>query len=328
MNENRQTSNKDNNSIVEELEITMETIANLSKQVQKLAGKLSVLAQQCQDIDKLGIKLQSSTDKSMRLLKKLDHSNKIECIGYENTLREIDEIINEHPILDQIIGSNDKLHSLLNFKVIQRLKLIFHFISLCKEYHGYAYGGFVCNVLIPLMIMNNPIDIHSVNFQDVNIWFSNTQDYKNFFNIVVKLPYLKMELYAIYDGINYSNQDAFMNRCHQYSLYYAVGEKPVLINLFISEHLPVNDCDVNLLVYKPKEKDYGYTNMNWFRVEENIDGDSYKYSVNELIENIKNKRTNLLTGYSKFLLNGTDCHIKRLSDIQINRMKESGWHVK
>ena len=354
MNENKQTSkNKDNNSIVGELETTMETIANLSKEVQKLAGKLSVLAQQCQEVDKLGVRLQSSTDKSRRLLKQLDFSSGTDRIDMKVDRKA--EILEEHPTLEKVIFDqfyglnheldglqlfNDKRHSCYGFRynrcihVMDTLKMIFHFLSLCEKYRGYAYGGFVRDVLIPFMILR---DSKEVEFKDVDIWFSNTQDCENFLNFVNKLPYLKLTKDE-FTPSSVNVKEYPMEQRSQYILSYnGMGpggmDKVALVDLVVSKQLPVNDFDINLLVYKPRGMDYGQTEMSWFRVEENAEGDSYKYSVNDLVENIKNKRTKLLSGYERFLStsiggNEISSMMKRITIDRISRMKQWGWNVK
>ena len=336
MNEKQTNKNKDNKSIVEDLDSTMETIANLSKEIQKLAGKLSVLAQQCQDIDKLGIKLQSSTDKSRRLLKQINLYQ--HPVQYDNTIADI---LEEHPTLEKTLGGREELNKILSnpkryqsygFQyggpddVIRRLKMIFYFLALCQKFQGYTYGGFVRDVLVPMTWRN--FWSNEIEFKDVDIWFSNTQDYENFLNFVGKLPYLQLTKNEIssYDGVKVKEYP-MEHRC-QYILSYNGLGKVALVDLVVSKQLPVNDFNVNLLVFKPRGLDYGQIHESWFKVEDNAEGDAYQYSVEKLMEYTVNKSTILLTGYKRFLTKDTTPVMQSITLGRISRMKQWGWNVK
>ena len=325
------TTTMTNDAIVEELTSTIETIANLCKNLQGLSGKLSSLASQCQDVQKYCSHIQSHVDKSKKMLSMLDSTDLIEKSDYvlSEAYKKLDR---SHPVIhngtfDPIKSPKKRYHSTYGFHFSSQtpdrtLKIIFNLLILAANHGGYAYGGFVRDVLVPRFINNE----NSIEFKDVDIWFRSVNHIKTFVRQFNQGAYsLRKNTLDFYGNDKCDKKSYGVDYRQQYILYFCDMEV-AYIDLVASKFLPVNDFAINLLTFIPQEEDFTNITDNWFIIAQNNDCDSHHYSVDILLESISFLHTDILSGYFKTMNDSfSQNHMKRISDMRISRLKEWGW---
>lgn len=210
--------------------------------------------------------------------------------------------------------------------VNQTLKAIFNMLILASDFGGHAYGGFVRDILVPRFLENKKES--SLEFKDVDIWFHDQNQLFCFLNMVNESgPYRLEENDDVTSDIQNGCYPSSLTYGQQYVLYFC-KIKVAYVDLVASQHLPVNDFDVNLLLFIPQEVDLANNlslglSDSWFQVGSNLDGDSTKYSVRCICEHINLEQAYLLSGYK----NPPDEKIKSVAKYRIERLKRWGWTV-
>jgi hypothetical protein len=310
---------------------------------------LSSLASQCQDISKIGTELQSCADKSKKMITQLKSNSESRVDSHANFVNEMPKIDDLHSTYQCIYDrnclkiKNEKYGDNTYYGFMfgggddpsRRLKIIFTFLSMSAKKNGYVFGGFIRDIIVPRMIYKTPENL--LEFKDIDIWFKNKSDLDNFIedinkntNGVWSLKENPIESYTNKLRNNYNEIYDAMYRC-QYTLYFC-GMDIALVDFVVSDQIPVNDFNVNLLIMKPRDNDFGKIAVNWFEVGCNKSGDHCKYSVISLINNIGNKCVELLDTYNKMRHDKikweppmNDFH--SIVKSRIKRMKDWKWKI-
>ena len=161
-------------------------------------------------------------------------------------------------------------------------------IDVAKKYGGYAYGGYVRDVVI-----NRQLDKKVICPKDVDLWFSSKDDAKRF---VTKMG---RNLERFSDGTSTDYEIAGFGGFtrEQYRLMLRNGDT-VDVDIIISAMLPVNDYDVNKILY---------------------DGLDVSFAGKE-------KRTAMLPNYVKFLAS-VDRKILDVHQKRFEKLLSHGWTV-
>ena len=169
---------------------------------------------------------------------------------------------------------------------------------------GGIFGGFVRNVMIPVKY-NMPV----VGYKDVDVWFK-TQTCADAFIKSVNDSDINVELIMHQEKMGLGNGVFYPFERQQYMLKKKTGENLVIFDVIVSKILPVNDFNVNQLVYEyqiiPKFVSYGYEKDD------------------ELIDAIKNKKARTLPGYSKSLYNNDVFWVQTK---RLDTMIQIGWEI-
>lgn len=181
------------------------------------------------------------------------------------------------------------------------IKLINDCIDVASKHDGRVFGGYVRNVLVPASFNKK-----SPGFKDVDLWFKNINDAEAFeFEMGTKLEILKFtDRYNNQEGqvVYPFDRQQFMLMDHKKSV--------VIIDVIVSEKMPVNDLDVNQLTYS--------TTKGWV---------SYNNAPSWTLQcHINNKVAYRLPGYSeKDYKNKGMNWIPQIDRLQ--KLEELGWKV-
>lgn len=311
-----------NAEIVEELTSSIESIANLCNSLHGLSGKLSSLANQCNDIKKVCSSIQSKTDLSKKYLLDLNIDS-YECESsyiLKDELNKLDNIDYGDSQLAPIKPEwKWKCFNGFNYSSVsceRTVKIILNIVRMASDYGGFVFGGFVRDILIPRFILSE----HKMDFGDVNIWFQSKKHIVNFLNHIRNTkgvfslkPYKNKDTEGTVGKVKSTYSLDFDN---QYILYFCDMEIAI-VNLVASKYFPVNDFDVNLLFFTPKDINEAKIDISWFEVGHTEEKDHEGYKVDEVVKYIKNKEFDTILGYA----NNMDTFEKE----RIKRMKQWGW---
>jgi hypothetical protein len=262
---------------MEETKSSVDTISNLSKQLQALSGKLSEISKDLNNVKLIASSLQKHSDicsKNLPLLSSKHDSEIVKTAGCFNH--------NE---------SREQYHSQYDRnQIFKMVKTILKFVRSCN---GYPFGGVVRDLLVPYYRFKQ--DLKSLDFKDIDLWFTNEKDAQNFIQLFSdslqgKKQHLipsDMETYHSTDKTKYSCYPGFKRDL--YLLKDHVSLNNVLyIDIIISKTLPVNDMSVNLLTMVDKDD---------FQLGRDSDDQYLRYTEEDVIDQIKNRSFELLTGY-------------------------------
>ncbi len=180
-------------------------------------------------------------------------------------------------------------------------QLINDCIKIASGHHGRVFGGYVRNVLVPEFYGQS-----SPGFKDVDLWFTCIEDALKFTLTMGS----KLKYHISTNKFNNAD-DKIVYPFDRTQLMLMDGDESiVIVDLIVSEKLPVNDLNVNQLTYSFVD---GYKSFG----EDN---------TMTLLENIKNKRVDRLKGYTKedYFLHNMDWHhqVPRLE-----KLKNLGWAI-
>lgn len=183
--------------------------------------------------------------------------------------------------------------------VFQRtLTRIDDMLKVAAKYDGRVFGGYVRGVLMPLTL-GRKID----GFKDVDLWFKNKQDAEKFVDEMAdKLRPRRISSIGINGEVVY-----LFDRTQ----YYLIGDEESgssIIDVIVSETLPVDDLDVNQLTYSAE---HGY--------------ESYGEESVQLLEGaIKQKFAKMLPGFSRQEMSSERwCHQQR----RLQKLHRLGWSI-
>jgi hypothetical protein len=154
----------------------------------------------------------------------------------------------------------------------------------------------VRDFLVPLLIYGK--EVNDLDFKDIDIWFAKSEDadqliesLKSDQGMVKLIPQPSNDIAPIDD---YGCGQLFTRK----KFYFCLVNQPLfMVDIMVAEQIPVNDFSVNLLMFKPKQRNFEGVNLSWFPVGNNPDGESYRYSTLMLLEMIANHQTDFLAGY-------------------------------
>lgn len=136
-------------------------------------------------------------------------------------------------------------------------------IDVLTKHNGYIFGGYVRNIIVPVMNGKN-----ARGYKDIDVWFQNQHDADNF------AKELDLEYNCFMNDMIISCDITYPFSRAQYFI------DGVVMDIIVCDILPVNDLNVNQLVY----------NSNGFKA----------YGLNteeQLIALIVNRRAKRLIGY-------------------------------
>ena len=177
---------------------------------------------------------------------------------------------------------------------MNRYLIIDEIIKIASTFYGKVFGGYVRDVVVPKL--QNPTK--KCVFKDVDIWFLD-EDCANEFIKEIKKRYdfRLIPGFTLKDNIHYT-----FDRI-QYHLY--DDEKIVSwLDIIISDVFPVDDFNVNQLIYYYKDG------------VEVIDSMSTDYTVDEVVKSINARTIEVLPSYIVKLTNTTTApvHVGRLNE--------------
>lgn len=176
-------------------------------------------------------------------------------------------------------------------------------LVIAGNFNGMVFGEYVRNVIVPKT---------KICFKSVDVWFWSENNYLEFLRDVNFYLKLFCNLYSFKVSSN----------TNEYHLYR--DDKFITIfKLFVSESMPANDFDINLLIYQfhlDKEPSGRFIRRNGFYG----DPESYK---RKMIDNINNKKLNMLDSYAekvlKYNTNDRDLFIKEINESFLSQ----GWTI-
>lgn len=182
------------------------------------------------------------------------------------------------------------------------LVLVCLILDIAKEYNGFAFGGIVRDYIIPYIYFAK--DRSKLDFKDVDIWFSKEEDAKNFIkSLSNKDTYLYIEEATKHGFCDIQKNEEYHKvfKRYQYMLILN-GSNRFVIDIIVSEFLPVNDVAMNLLLFKPKSDKYTEMNEDWFEVGKNSKN-PYTFTVKNLILSCGLKKSIIISDYYMILCN-------------------------
>jgi len=159
-----------------------------------------------------------------------------------------------------------------NFKYKLTLNAIFEALKIASKHEGRIFGGFVRDVIVPITEGN----YFDLSFKDVDLWFTSQNKADDF----VK----EMGDKFLLTTLGESQKELYRFCRTQYHLV-CYGFILALFDIIISETIPVNDFDVNMLTYQIDKN-------GKFQVEA-FGG----YSKDYLIASIKCHTINVMSSY-------------------------------
>lgn len=173
---------------------------------------------------------------------------------------------------------------------------VYQIVGLANQFNGYAFGGFVRDV-----VLNK--DVENPKFNDLDLWFKRVDQSRLFLNEIRAFNYVLEEapttgLYDLGNGIS-----------HQKYFVYCKGQKICVIDVVLSAKLPVNDFQINQILY-----DYKDSQLILF-------GDQYDLNL-RLAYALTGKIIIMLPTYAKIILNCDDRKLARIAK-RINRCYRS-----
>ena len=115
-------------------------------------------------------------------------------------------------------------------------------ITVASKYNGRVFGGYVRNILVP-KLYNQPL----VGFKDVDLWFTNQSD-ANWF-ILQMGDKLTVKVYTDQYNNFKDNKVRYPFGRTQFMLLDELKNPVVIIDVIVSEKLPINDLNVNKLTF-------------------------------------------------------------------------------
>lgn len=179
----------------------------------------------------------------------------------------------------------------------QILSLIFFILNIAKQYNGFAFGGIVRDYIIPYMFFTKDHD--ELDFKDCDVWFSKKKDAETFIRYLSNTKaslYIKSATNIGYKKIEKENKYPHVFERYQYVVNIN-GNHMFIMDIIVSEFLPVNDAAMNLLLFKPKSDKYLEMDESWFEVGKNHEEVKYFFTVKNLIISCGLKKTILLNEY-------------------------------
>ncbi len=174
-------------------------------------------------------------------------------------------------------------------------------IATASNHYGFVYGGFVRDVIVP-QIMNPDCN---VKFKDVDLWFETEESADRFIEAMGE-SFLQMK------GIDVQVDEypgAFRRK-----QYYLIGHNTVLawIDIIISKYLPVDDFDVNTVLFWIENNEYRTDNSTLTR---------------NLIKQIHEKRAIMMESYYKKYNMTQSRYLLQHFKSRVENMKKNGWHI-
>lgn len=174
-------------------------------------------------------------------------------------------------------------------------------IAIASGYGGAVFGGYVRDVLVPRKFTPGC----PVQFKDVDLWFSNGSACAKFLErmgdrlkIVTDFP-VESDLYEF--------------ERQQYHLF-SHGTCLAWVDVVVSKTFPVNDFDINYLIYRNRN---GLGTFGTFS----------EVPVSKLMDRINSKTVRILPGYVKIITDGSNpnshVHQRRVQERYLKR----GWKV-
>lgn len=127
------------------------------------------------------------------------------------------------------------------------LDLVYKTIDIASTYGGVVFGGFVRNVAAPLKL-----GTMVSGYKDVDFWFKSEEQADKFvqFMLFNKLLREKKQNHTTFEEPLHEKKEAIYNfKRTQYFLIGNKGETVIIIDVVISKILPVDDLNVNQLVF-------------------------------------------------------------------------------
>lgn len=328
---NRDKDRVKTNDVIEDLKSSITNLIDLAKSLQSLSGRLSLIGDECKNINNMSKQFQSNLYKMQKSINVIelqridDTDSNFWCSIHPKVFKQLLEVpnqrLNKHWSFERV-GATFKKYLSDSQHDFNPYDVLFNFLFYISRCNGYVYGGFVRDFLVPVLIYGQ--NVVSVDFKDIDIWFSNqsqADDFVNSFNQKQKLVQL-IELYDSPGREEYGCGGSFTRK----KLNFCFEHKPLfLVDVMVARQLPVNDFSVNLLMFKAKDPNFTNASLSWFSVGEDYDGEYYKYSPLILIEMIAVKNTDLLKGYCNFSQITKD--YKQIVKMRRQRMVEWGWTI-
>jgi hypothetical protein len=118
-------------------------------------------------------------------------------------------------------------------------------LTIANNYDGQVYGGFVRDVIVPIMNDSNC----DLSFKDVDIWFQDAIAVPHFICELVKHFKIESEKDSQWNReLEYNDSNSKFSR-RQYRIY-SKDEFLFHIDVIISDKLPVNDFYINTVTYR------------------------------------------------------------------------------
>lgn len=187
-------------------------------------------------------------------------------------------------------------------------------LIVAEKHGGYTFGGYVRDVLIPRSLGQY---VDNVQFKDVNIWFKTHVRCQNFIEEMgskLKKGYLNPKIKE--DWSQYNVEE------------YYIDSIKVNLDLIVSQKIPINDVNINLLTYRTdgtfisEDPDYLVESLidSWkqktlkllYPYIELLHSSENRFQLYERLENLY-----LNQGWSMLLTDkdGNDIHVNKITDI-------------
>ncbi len=320
------------NKAIEDLKSSMTNLTDIVKTLQSLSGRLSSIGDECKNIGNVSKQLQSQVskmEKSLCVVETKFHDSNPNLSWYQYKQISFFEpllkpTVNRHWSFERRDKTFKKHLLNIGFEAFYDLNYLYNFLYHVSKYNGYVYGGLVRDFIVPIFVYGTNSD--NLDFKDIDIWFSNQSDSDDFIESLNKgiahLSAQEMDTYDVLEG--YGAGQKFTRR----KFHYSFNNLPLfMVDIMVSEQLPVNDFSVNLLLFRAKNQDFKNMSLSWFSVGDNPDAESYKYSVMDLIQMIEKKNTDVLKGYSNHYKSNKKAidNYSIIIESRLKRMEEWGW---
>jgi hypothetical protein len=329
------------NDAIEELKSSITNLTDIAKTLQSLSGRLSrrlsLIGDECRNINSVSKQLQSNLPKMQKSLELIENQKKSDSddsfwlykqpisVEYLSTVHRnwsperFEQTFKKHLLrLDRVASTH------CNIADVDVYQVLFNFLFHISKYNGHVYGGLVRDFLVPLIIYGQ--NINDLDFKDIDIWFPNQSVADAFILSLNRERFPKLIPDAHNQALpleEYGCGQPFTRK----KFYFCFNHVSLfMVDVVIAQQLPVNDFSVNLLMFQAKDQNFIQSSLSCFSVGENPDGDYYKYSVLMLLEMIANCHTEKLTGYRN-LLQLRDANYRHIGESRCERMIKWGWSL-
>ncbi len=256
------------NDAIEDIKSSIVNLTNVAKTVQSLSGRFALLDEFFKSLNSVGSQLQSGLYKIEKAVEKLEnakettrlgefwtttHPEKLEGIMKPTrTLESVKDETKNRVGYHHLSYLNEMEHYNVRIDGIENIHwLTFNFLYHVAWHGGYVYGGIVRDFLVPVLVYGfSPED---VTFKDIDIWFSNNAEVEQFVDSLNEGAFsCKLSPYS-YDIEEYGCGQSFKREKYNFSID---GVQLFYIDIMLSDDLPVNDFNVNLLMFKAKVQDF------------------------------------------------------------------------